>query len=72
MALDGDKTGAAVAAIIQANAPTPGTPVTPAQLETMWKAIITKIYADIAADGVVNTVVTTPDTINGTGTGSMS
>lgn len=39
MAMDGDSWGTSVASAIQAIGVSAGTPVTPAQLEAVWKAI---------------------------------
>lgn len=72
MALDGDKTGQSVADFIKASAPAAGAPMTDAALATMWKGIVNIIYGDMGDDIEVSTTVTTPDTINGTGTGTIA
>jgi hypothetical protein len=46
-------TGDAIAAVVQAAAPPPGTAITPSQLKTMWEQIMTVIYADLAANAMV-------------------
>ena len=54
MALNATTTGKAVADYINANTPTPGTPVTPAQLEALWEGIIGIIYTDLKTNAGVN------------------
>jgi hypothetical protein len=72
MALDANKTGQSIADVIAANRPAAGESVTDEGLANMWKAIVGVLFDDISADGVVSTTVTTPDTINGSGLGSIS
>ena len=47
MPLNPTPVGDAIAALIQASAPTPGTPVTEDQLKTLWEGIIGIIYTDL-------------------------
>jgi hypothetical protein len=57
MALDGDAMGTAAAAAVKAAAPAPGTPMSDAQLEAVWKAACGAIVAHLKSNGVI-----TPDT----------
>lgn len=80
MALNPTPTGDAIAAFVKSVAPTPGSPVTDAQLKAMWEGIIKIIYDDIKANAVVNTndigVVTSGlgagGTVTATGIGTVS
>ena len=53
MALNPNPVGSAIAAYIQANKPSPGTPVTDAQLTSLWEGIMTIIYNDLKANAQV-------------------
>lgn len=57
--LDPDTVGAAIAAKVQTMKPTPGTPVTDAQLTALWKAIVKEIYDGLAAGQVAPGTFTT-------------
>ena len=72
MALDGDRLGVAIATAITAAKPADGAAMSSAELETMWKVIAGEIVDEFTSNGDVATTVTTPDTINGTGTGGIS
>lgn len=69
MAFDGDTLGSAIASAIEG---VTGGTIVGTQSEDIWKVIAGEILDHITANGVVSTVVTTPDTINGTGTGSIA
>jgi hypothetical protein len=47
MALNAVSVGDAIAAFIKASAPPSGTPITDAQLKTLWEGIIGIIYTDL-------------------------
>ena len=68
MAMDGDAMGAAIQAAIEG--------VSGATLPTMsqdiWKAIGGAIVLHIQTSGVVSTIVATPDTLTGTGVGTIA
>lgn len=53
MALNPIPVGQAIAAFMQANKPTDGTPVTTTELEDIWIGVMTIIYNDIKANGTV-------------------
>lgn len=72
MALDPSRMGTAIAAAVKASAPVAGSPVTDAQLEAIWIAASTEIIKEFVSNGIVATIVATPDTLTGTGTGSIS
>ena len=57
MALNPIPVANSIATIVSSTAPAPGTPITPAQLQTMWQQIMTAIYSDIAASAQVTVVV---------------
>lgn len=42
--------GDAIASFVSSSAPAPGTPVSPAQLQTLWEGIMTIIYNDLKAN----------------------
>jgi hypothetical protein len=50
MALNNIPIGKSIADYIVANAPTPGTPVSTTQLETLWEGIMGLIYSDMKAN----------------------
>jgi len=69
MAMDGDSLGNEIAVALEA---VTGAPLVGTEGEDMWKAIAGAIIKHIQSNGVVNTTVTTPDTVNGTGVGTVS
>lgn len=75
MPLNGIPIGDTIAGIVKSSAPPPGTPVTDAQLKTMWEQIMTAIYADINATAVVLVAsvsgVTTGGGVSGPGAGTI-
>ena len=70
MALDKDRLGnAIVTALKLLNSEIGG--ANEAELTIVWKTIANEIILELKNNGVVNTTVTTPDTINGTGEGTI-
>lgn len=68
--------GDQIAAIITAATPAAGTPITPAQLQTMWEQIVTALYTGIVTSSVVAVVsvsgVTPGGGISGPGAGAIT
>lgn len=69
MAMNGNSLGNEIAVALEA---VTGAPLVGTEGEAMWKAIAGAIVKHIQSNGVVNTTVTTPNTINGTGVGTVS
>jgi hypothetical protein len=72
MPLMPNPTGSAVAAYIQANKPTAGTPVTIAQLTALWQGIVAILDTDIATNALVAGTVTSGLGAGGTVEGTVS
>lgn len=70
MALDKDRLGAAIAAAITAQSITAGTPVTPTQLENLWKAVAKEIIDEFKNNSTVAVTGVTPG--GGTAAGTIS
>lgn len=57
MALDKDRLGDAIAAAVQAQGITAGTPISTGQLQTMWRAIAKEIIDEFTGHAVVTSTV---------------
>ena len=70
--LDKDRLGSAIAATVQAQGVTAGTPITGPQLETMWQAISDDIITEFKNNGVIKPTALL-DSLSGavTGTGTI-
>lgn len=68
MSLNANAVGNAVAAVIVAATPPAGTAITPSQLQTMWRNIVTQIFT--GSGGVTGATVTVSVTsVSGVTTG---
>lgn len=73
MAMDSNAWGTRVAAAIQAAGVVAGTPVTPAQLETIWKAIKAEDVTEITkAEVATTTTGVQPGSGTAPGTGTVT
>jgi len=65
----GDDFVTTIKTIMGASAPNPADE---ASLQTLMRALAKDIIDHFTANGVINTTVSTPDTVTGTGTGTIS
>jgi hypothetical protein len=72
MALDKNRLGSAIATAVKAISIPQSSPITDAKMIEIWQAVSDEIIKEFTTNGVVNTIVITPDTINGTGVGGIS
>ncbi len=72
MALSGDTLGIALKAAVDALVVSQVAQMTDAEELNYWKAIGNEIVDHITTSALVSTTVATPDTLTGTGTGTVS